>query len=87
MRTILVKFYSPNDVMDLTPETTDEEIKQTCFRVAKYDTEFDCLQAYANTPVAWSTILDDTADYKAFVDEAFGHIQSNDIDWLEQNFV
>lgn len=87
MRTILVKFYNPSDVMDLTPETTDEEIKRACFRVVKYNTAFDCLQAYANTPVAWSKILDDTADYKAFIDEVFEHIKNDDIDWLEQNFV
>lgn len=28
MKTIFVRFYNPNDVMDFTPETADEEIKE-----------------------------------------------------------
>lgn len=30
MRTIFVRFYNLNDVMDVTPEITDEEIKEYC---------------------------------------------------------
>lgn len=60
MRTIFVRFYHPNDVMDVTPETTDEEIKEYCFKVNKYASERGALMAYAETPgTQWSTILDD----------------------------
>lgn len=86
-QTILVKFYNPVDIMNVTPETTDEEIKEACFRVVKYETAFDCLQAYANTPVAWSKIMDDTEDYMAFVNTAYEHIKARDYEWLEKNFV
>ena len=87
MRTILVRFYHPAHVMDITPETTDEEIKSSCFRVNKFETEFDCLQAYANTSVTWSTNLDENDDWKKFVDDAYEHIKNNDYDWLEEHFV
>lgn len=63
MRTIFVRFYNPNDVMGVTPEITDEEIKEYCFRVNKYTTEQGALMAYADTPgTQWSTILDDSTD-------------------------
>lgn len=87
MRTILVKFYNPNEVMDITSDTTDEEIKKLCFRVNKYQTEFECLEAYANTPVDWSTILDENDDYCEFIDNAYKHIKDKDYDWLENHFV
>lgn len=87
MRTILVKFYHPSEVMDINPDTTDEEIKTSCFRVVKYQTEFECLEAYANTPVDWSTILDENDDYHKFIDDAYEHIKHEDYDWLEEHFV
>lgn len=87
MKTILVKFYEPNEVMDVTPETTPEEIKAWCFRVNHYEQEGECLWDYANTQVLWSTILDENDDYHKFVDEAWEHIQKRDYDWLEEHFV
>lgn len=87
MRTILVRFYHPSEVMDINPNTTDEEIKTSCFRVNKYETEGECLEAYANTRVTWSTILDENNDWKKFVDDAWKHIKNNDYDWLEEHFV
>jgi hypothetical protein len=90
MRTIFVRFYNPTDVMDLTPETSPQEIKTFCFRVTKYQNETDALIAYAETPyTAWSTLLDDTVDIEKFINEAHSHIMMGtkaDIDWLEQNF-
>ena len=88
MRTIFVRFYNPNEVMDVSPETTDKEIKDYCFRVNKYETEVGALDAYANTAInGWSTILSDDIDVKAWIDEAYEHIKNNDIEWLENNFV
>ena len=94
MRTVLVRYYSPCEVMEITPETTEEEIKNTCFRANKYATEVQALTAYAETSCTWSTLLDDVADTKElveivqeFIDPAYKHIVSNDIEWLEQHFV
>lgn len=86
-RTVFVRFYHPSDVMDITPYTTDDEIKKACFRVSKYDTPGEALIAYANTQVTWSTLLDDNEDYLKFVDEAYEHIKNNDYDWLEKYFI
>lgn len=86
-RTLFVKFYHPSDIMEITPYTTDDEIKKSCFRVLKYNTPGEALIAYANTQVTWSTLLDDNEDYLKFVDEAYEHIKNNDYDWLEENFV
>lgn len=87
MQNVLVIYYRPEDVMEVTPDTTDEEIKKNCFRVRKYQSSADALWAYANTPAQWSTIIEDSDDYKAFVDEAYEHIKSEDYDWLYDNFV
>lgn len=88
MRTIFVRFYNPNDVMDVTPEITDNEIKEYCFRVNKYTTEQGALMAYADTPgTQWSTILDDSTDMEKWIDDAYEHIKNQDTDWLEEHFV
>lgn len=88
MRTVFVRFYNPNEVMDVSPETTDKEIKDYCFRVNKCNTESGALDAYANTAIdGWSTILDDSVDVKSWIDEAYEHIKNKDIEWLENNFV
>ena len=87
MKTLLIRLYDPNEVMDVTPETTDEEIMEYCFRVNEYVSESDALMAYANTPATWSTLLDKDTDWKQFIKEAYSHIKNNDIDWLERYFV
>ena len=88
MRTIFVRFYHPNDVMDVTPDVTDEEIKEYCFKVNKYASEQGALMAYAETPsTQWSTILDDDTDIEKWIDDAYEHIKNHDTDWLEENFV
>lgn len=88
MKTIFVRFYNPNDVMNVTPETADEEIKEYCFKVNKYESELGALMAYAETPgTQWSTILDDDTDLDKWIDDAYEHIKNHDIDWLEENFV
>lgn len=93
MRTVLVRYYDPCEVMDIDPSVTEEEIKKTCFRANKYDNETNALIAYAETHCTWSTLLDDVADSKElveivqeFIDEAYEHIKAHDLDWLEQNF-
>lgn len=87
MKTIFLRFYNPDEVMDVTAETTDEEIKKSCFKVCKYKTEFDALTAYANTPATWSTLLDESENIEEWIDDAYEHVKSNDFDWLEGNFV
>ena len=86
-KTIFVRYYNPNEVMDVTPSTQDEEIKEWCFRVNRYDNEASALWAYANTPgCEWSTLLDENADVQGFINEAYRSIKSKNYDWLERNF-
>ena len=90
MKIILVRYYNPSDVIDVTPETTEQEMKEYCFRVNRYDTELQALYAYAETPAVWSTLLEhafDSKDVERWIDEAFEHIKNNDFVWLENNFV
>ena len=86
-RTVLIIFDDPSDVMNITPSTTDDEIKEKCFRVSKYDTQREALNAYEQTQVNWSTILDDEDDYLEFIDKAYKHIKNNDYDWLYKYFI
>lgn len=88
MKTIFIRFYDPKEVMDVTPEITDKEIKEYCFRVNKYETCQQALTAYADTGgVTWSTLLDESEDVDAWIEEAYKRIKNNDTDWLETNFV
>lgn len=91
MKTIYVKFYNPTEVIEITSETTDEEIIRSCFRAAKYKTETEALMVYAETPgTVWSTLLDDSMsfmDIQNWIKEAYNHIKNHDIDWLEEHFV
>ena len=85
MKTIFVKFYSPTEVgCEFEPEKTQ---KETCFRANQYSSEFAALDAYANTRCTWSTLLDDTSDVQAFINEAWERIKDNDYEWLERHFV
>ena len=86
-RTVLIIFDDPSDVMKITPSTTDDEIKEKCFRVLKYNTPRETLTAYEQTQVNWSTILDDEEDYNEFINEAYEHIKNKDYDWLEKYFI
>ena len=61
-RTVLIIFDDPSNIMNITPSTTDDEIKEKCFRVSKFDTPREALNAYEQTQVNWSTILDDEED-------------------------
>ena len=83
---ILVIFYDPNEVMDYTPEISDEEVKEWCFRVRKYDNMTAALMSYADTPCMWSRLLGENDDVQAFIDEAWEHIKAMDEEWLEHNF-
>ena len=86
-RTVLIIFEDPSDVMNITPSTTDDEIKEKCFRVIKYATPREALNAYEQTQVNWSTILDDEEDYLEFINKAYEHIKNNDYDWLYKYFI
>ena len=86
-RTILIIFDNPSDVMNITSSTTDNEIKEQCFRVLKYNTPREALIAYEQTQVNWSTILDDEEDYNEFINEAYEHIKNKDYDWLYKYFI
>ena len=86
-RTVLIIFDDPSDVMNITPSTTDDEIKEKCFRVLKYNTPRETLTAYEQTQVNWSTILDDEEDVYKFIDEAYDHFKNKDYDWLEKYFI
>ena len=88
--TILVEFYYPSNVNDILSLTTDDEIKEQCFEVTKYATPEKALDAYERTQAAWSVILDDDEDFDKFVDEAYEHLKSNDLNdrrWLYKHFV
>ena len=91
MKTVYVKYHSPEEVMGIPFKVVYEEegaesIKKFCFRVVKYSTPLGALDAYAETPATWSTLLEEDADVQAFIDDAFMHILNGDIDWLEANF-
>lgn len=85
MRTIYIKFWDPKEIMD-PPFPPDPELKKLCFRAYKYKTEFQALEAYANTMCTWSTLKDDTTNVQEFIDQAWDHIKAQDYDWLEKNF-
>ena len=86
MKTIYVKFYSPQDVGMEESEVTPKTLKEWCIRAYKYQTAGEALLAYANTVCEWSTLLDEDADVEAFINEAIEHYMSYDWDWLEENF-
>ena len=87
--TLFIKFYYPNNVMDIT-SYTENEIKKSCFIVSHCDTEEEALDAYEQTKAPWSIILDDDEDVNKFIDEAYEHLKSNDLNdrrWLYKHFV
>ena len=86
-RTVLIIFDDPSDVMNITPSTTDDEIKEKCFVVSKFDTPEEALCAYEQSQAVWSVILDDDEDYLKFTDEAYDHLKNNDYHWLYKHFV
>ena len=88
--TVFVEFYYPSDVTTLLSCNTDDKVKKACFEVTKYDTEEEALDAYEHTQAPWSIILDDDQDVNKFVDEAYEHLKSNDLNdrrWLYKHFV
>ena len=88
--TILVEFYYPSDVKTILSCTDDDKIKEQCFVVSKYDTEEEALDAYEQSQAVWSVILDDDEDVNKFVDEAYEHLKSNNLNdrrWLYKHFV
>lgn len=88
MKIIFIKYYSPEEVSDLSlKDLSDEELKDLCFRVFKCKDEASALDAYANTKVTWSTILDDVNDnINDFIEKAIRAIRDNDYEWLEKFF-
>ena len=85
--TVFVEFYWLSNVMDILSSTTDDEIKEKCFVVSKFDTEEQALDAYEHTQAPWSIILDDDEDVHKFVDEAYDHLKNKDYRWLCKHFV
>ena len=88
--TVFVEFFHPSNLNDILSYTTDDELKKACFVVTKYATPEDALDAYEHTQAPWSIILDDDEDVNKFVDEAYEHLKSNDLNdrrWLYKHFV
>ena len=88
--TVFVEFYYPSNLNDILSYTTDDELKKACFVVTKYATPEEALYAYEHTQAPWSVILDNDQDYNKFIDEAYEHLKSNDLNdrkWLYKHFV
>lgn len=88
--TVFVEFFHPSNVNDILSCNTDDKIKEQCFVVTKYATPEEALYAYEHTQAPWSVILDDDEDVNKFVDEAYNHLKSNDLNdrrWLYKHFV
>ena len=88
--TVFVEFFHPTNLIDILSYTTDDELKKACFIVSKFDTEEEALDAYEHTQASWSVILDDDEDYNKFIDEAYEHLKSNNLNdrrWLYKHFV
>ena len=88
--TVLVEFYYPSSIIDILSCTDDDKVKKTCFEVSKYDTEEEALCAYEKSQALWSIILDKDEDVNKFVDEAYEHLKSNNLNdrrWLCKHFV
>ena len=79
--TVFIRFYYPSD-----PYNTDNEIKESYFKVSRYATPKEALDAYEHIHATWSTLLDDDEDYHKFIDEAYEHIKNNDFEWLCKHF-
>ena len=90
MKTVLVRYYDPQQLgfdAAMSNAMNAADLKKHCVIVNNYATPAAALDAYANTTVTWSTLLDNDADVDAFIDEAVEHILMCDFDWLEQHFV
>ena len=88
--TVFVEFYYPSSIIDILSCTDDDKIKEQCFVVTKYATPEEALDAYEHTQAPWSVILDDDEDVHKFVDQAYEHLKSNDLNdrrWLYKHFV
>jgi hypothetical protein len=92
MKRILVKYYSPQEIGAEDEHFTKEELIENCFKVNEYIDEPSALNAYAETPATWSTLLDDTVllfdakELHEFLDNAVKAIEKHNFDWLEQYF-
>ena len=85
--TVFIEFYWLSNVMDILSSTTDDEIKEKCFVVSKFDTPEQALDAYEQSQAVWSVIIDDDQDVHKFVDEAYEALKNNDYHWLYKHFV
>ena len=92
MKRILVRYYSPQEIGAENEHFTKEELIENCFKVNEYTDESSALNAYAETPATWSTLLDDSVllfdakELHEFLDNAVKAIDENNINWLEQHF-
>lgn len=88
--TVFVEFYYPSSIIDILSCTDDDKIKEQCFEVSKFDTPEEAVDAYEHTQAPWSVILDDDEDVHKFIDEAYDHLKSNNLNdrrWLYKHFV
>ena len=76
MKTILVRYYNPCEVMEVSPSTTEEEIKKYAETPCTWSTLLDDV-------VDLKELVELTND---FINEAYQHIKAHDYDWLEQHF-
>ena len=90
MKTILVRFYNPKEVIDLSPRLSlDAEIRDWCFRVDRYDSEESALCAYEyyKRGCKWVALLVEDTDVDKWIDNAYTCIKLRCTDWLKRNFV
>ena len=88
--TVFIEFFHPSNLNDILSYTTDDELKKACFVVTKYDTEEEAIDAYENSIAVWSVIIDDDQDVNKFINEAYEHLKSNDLNdrrWLYKHFI
>ena len=88
--TVFIEFYYPSSIIDVLSCTDDDKIKEQCFEVSYFDTEEQAVDAYEHTQAPWSVIIDDDQDVNKFVDEAYEHLKSNNLNdrrWLYKHFV
>lgn len=86
MKNILIVFNSPEELGIPQEAFNDPEVMDYCFRIRRYGTAGQALEAYANTMCTYSHLVDEETDIEDFLDEVIRHMQANDYDWLEENF-
>lgn len=88
MKNIYIRFLNPCEELEGDVSLfSDEEVKERCFITVKYGNESEALEAYANTPCFYSTLLEEAANVDTFINEAILKYRANDLNWFEKNFI